>query len=92
METNRSMKSWLQDNSVEMYSAQNEAKPVVAKRYIRTLKNKIYKFMTLVSKNMYIDKLDIVNEYNNTCHNIIKMEPVNVKSSTYTDSGAENND
>ena len=50
-----------------MYSTHNEEKSVIAERYIRTLKAKIYKYMTSISKNVYIDKLDdIVNEYNNT--------------------------
>ena len=50
-----------------MYSIHNEGKSVVVERFIRTLKTKIYKYMTLISKNMCIDKLDdIVNEYNNT--------------------------
>ena len=63
-----------------MYSIHNEGKSVVAERFIRTLKNKIYKYMTAISKNVYIDKLDdIVNEYNNTYHRIIKMKPVDVK-------------
>ena len=43
---------------MEMYSAQNEVKSFVAERFIRTLKNKIYKYMTSISKNMYIDKKD----------------------------------
>ena len=48
--------------------------------------------MTSVSKNVYIDKLDdIVNKYNNTYHSIIKMKPIDVKSSTYIDSNKENN-
>ena len=52
-----------------MYSIQNEEKSVVAERFIRTLKNKINKFMTSISKNVYIDKLDdVVDEYNNTYH------------------------
>ena len=55
---NRSIKSWLQDNYIEMYSAVNEGKSVVAERFIRILKNKIYKYMTSVFKNVYIDKLD----------------------------------
>ena len=56
-------------NAVEMYSTHNEGKSVVAERFIRTLKNKIYKYMTSISKNMYIDKLDeIVNKCNNTYH------------------------
>ena len=63
-----------------MYSIHNEGKSVVAERFIRTLKNKIYKYMTAISKNVYIDKLDdIVNEYNNTCRGTIKMKPVDVK-------------
>ena len=55
---NRSIKSWLQDNYIEMFSAVNEGKSVVAERFIRILKNKIYKYMTSVFKNVYIDKLD----------------------------------
>ena len=86
------MKSWLEDNGTEMYSAHNEGKHVDAERFIRTLKDKIYKYMTSISKNMYIDKLDdIVNKYNNTYHSTIKMKPVYVKSSTYTDFDNNNN-
>ena len=60
---NNSFKKWLKDNDIEMYSIHNEGKSVVAERFIRTLKNKMYKYMTAVSKNVYIDKLDdIVNE------------------------------
>ena len=56
------MKSWLEKNNIEMYSAHNEGKSVVAERFIRTLKNKIYKYTTSFSKNVYINKLDdIVN-------------------------------
>ena len=55
---NRSMKSWLEKNDMEMHSTHNEGKSVVTERFIRTLKNKIYKYMTSVSKNVYIDKLD----------------------------------
>ena len=57
---NRSMKSWLEKNDMEMYSTHNEGKPVVAERFIRTLKTRVYKYMTSISKNMYIDKLDDV--------------------------------
>ena len=64
----------------------NEGKSVVAERFIRTLKTKIYKYMTSVSKNVYIKKLDdIVNENNNTYHRTIKMKPANVKDNTYFD-------
>ena len=75
-----------------MYSTHNEGKFVVAERFIRTLKNKIYKYMTSVSKNVYIDKLDkIVNKYINTYHSTIKMKPVDVKSNKYIDSSKEIN-
>ena len=67
-----------------MYSIHNERKSVVAERFINKLKNKIYKYITAISKNVYIDKSDdIVNEYNNTCHRTIKMKPVDVKDNTY---------
>ena len=76
-----------------MYSIHNEGKPVVAERFIRTLKTKTYKYMTSISKNVYIDKLDdIVNEYNNTYHRTIKMKPVDVKDNTYIDFKKEVND
>ena len=90
---NSSFKKCLKDNDIEMYSTHNEGKSVVAERFIRTLKNKIYKHMTAVSKNVYIDKLDdIVNEYNNTYHRTIKMKPIEVKDNTYIDSIKEVND
>ena len=69
-----------------MYSTHNEGKSVVAERFIRTLKTKICKYITSISRNVYIDKLDdIVNEYNNTYHTRIKMKPVDVKDNTYID-------
>ena len=55
---NTSMKLLLEEDGIEMYSTHNEGKSVIAERFIRTLKNKIYKYMTSVSKNVYIDKLD----------------------------------
>ena len=63
---------------IEMYSTHNDGKSVAAKRFIETLKNKIYKYVNLISKNVYIDKLDVVNKYNNTYHRTIKMEPIDV--------------
>ena len=67
-----------------MYSTHNEGKSVVAERFIRTLKNKIYKYMTSISKNVYIDKLDdILNECNNIYHTTIKMKPIDVKYNAY---------
>ena len=90
---NASFKKWLQDNDIVMYSTNNEGKSVVAERFIRTLKSKIYKYMTSVSKNVYIDKLDdIVNEYNNTYHTIIKTKPIDVKDNTYINTDKETND
>ena len=89
----RSMKSWLEKNDIEMYSTHNEGKSVVAERFVRTINNKIYKHMTSISKNVYIDKLDdILNEYNNTKHRTIKMKRINVKDNTYIDFGKEVND
>ena len=76
-----------------MYSIHNEGKSAAAERFIRTLKNKICKYMTLISKNVYIDKLDdTVNEYNNTYHRTIKMRPIDVKGNKYIDFGKEVND
>ena len=87
------MKSWLQDNDIETYSTHNEENSVVAERFLRSLKNKIHKYMTSISKKVYIDKLaDIVNKYNNTYYRTIKLKPVDVKSSTYIDFNKENNE
>ena len=66
---------------------------VVAERFIRILKNEIYKYVTSISKNVYINKWDdIVHKYNSTCHSTIKMKPVDVKSNTYINSTKETND
>ena len=75
-----------------MYSTHNKGKYVIDERCIRTLKNKIYKYMTSISKNMYIDKLDnIVNKYNSKYHSTIKIKPLNVKSNTYINFSKEIN-
>ena len=75
-----------------MYSTHNEGISVVAERFIRTLKSKIYKYMTSISKNVYIDKLDdIVDEYNNTYHTTIKIKPIDVKDNTYINADKEIN-
>ena len=85
-EVNSSFKRRSEDNHIEMYSIHNKGKSVVAERFIRTLKTKIYKYMTLVSKNLCIRKLDdIVGEYYNTYHKTIKMKPVDAKDNTYID-------
>ena len=90
---NSSFTKWLKDNDIEMYSVNNKGKSVVAERFIRTLKTKIYKYMTSISKNVDINKLnDTVNEYNNTYHRTIKMKPVDAKDNTYIGSNKEAND
>ena len=67
-----------------MYSTNNEGKSVIAQRFIKTLKTKIYKYMTSISKNVYIDKLDdIVKGYNNKYHTLNKIKPVDVQNNTY---------
>ena len=75
-----------------MYSTYNKGKYVVAERFIRTLKSKIFKLMTAVSKNVYFDVLDdIVNKYNNTVHKTIKMKPIDVTSDTYAEYNEDSN-
>ena len=76
-----------------MYSTHNEGKSVVTERFIRTLKNKIYKHMTAVSKNVYFDVLNnIVDKYNNTYHKTIKMKPIDVKSDSFAEYNEESNE
>ena len=76
-----------------MYSKHNEGKSVVTERFIRKTKNKIYKHMTSISKNVYIDKLDdILHKYNNKKHRTIKIKPIDVKDNTYIDFSKEDND
>ena len=73
-------------NNIEVYSTYNEGKSVVAERFIRTLKNKIFTHMTAVSKNVYFDVLDeIFNKYSNTINRTIKMKPMEVTSDSYAD-------
>ena len=70
-----------------MYLIHNKRRSVIAERFIRTLKNKIFKHMTAISKNVYFDVLDdIVNKYNNTVHRTIKMKHVDGKDNEYVDS------
>ena len=76
-----------------MYWLHNKGKSVVAERFFRTLKNKIFIQMKAISKNVYFNVLDdIVNEYNNTVHRAIKMKPIDVKDNIYVDSEKEVND
>ena len=83
---NNLLKIFLRINNIEIYSTCNEGKSVVAGRFIRTLKNKIFKHMTAISKNVYFDVFDnIVNKYNDAVHRSIKMEPVEVTSDSYAE-------
>ena len=78
---------------MEMYSTYKEGKSVVAERFIRTLKKKIFTHVTAISKNVYFDGLDdIVDKYNNTVHRTIKMKPINVTSHSYAEYNEDSNE
>ena len=78
---NNVFEKWLSDKDINLYSTYNEGKSVVAERFIRTLKNKLYKHMAATCKNVYYDVLDdVVNKYNNTKHSTIKLKPIDVKN------------
>ena len=84
--SNNSCKYLLKINNTEMYSTSNEGKSVVAERFIRIPKNKIFKHMAAISKNIYFDVLDdIVNKYNNTVHKTIKMKPIDFTDDFYAE-------
>ena len=76
-----------------MYSTYNEGKSVVAERFIRTLKNKIFKHIAAISKSVYFDVLDdIVNKCNNTVHRTIIMKPIDVTSHSYAEYNEDSNE
>ena len=86
------MKLCLERNDIEMYLAHNEGTSIVAKRFTRICKKKIYKYLTLILKNVYFDKLDDrVNQCNITYHSTIKLQPVYVKWNTHIESSKEIN-
>ena len=88
---NNKFKDFLKNN-IEMYSTNNEGKSVIAERFIKTLKNKIYKHTTTIGKNVFFNVLDnIVKDYNNTIHSSIKMKPKDVKNNTFIDNIKEQN-
>ena len=88
---NSSVKSWLQNNDLEMYSTHKEWKSIPAEKFVRTLEKKIYKYMTSILKNVYIDKLNnIVNTFSNTYYSTIKMKPADLKSIAYIGFNKEN--
>ena len=76
-------------NNIEIYSTYNEGKSVVAEGFIRNLKNKTFKHMTAISKNVYFDVNDIVDKYNNTVHRTIKMKPIEVMGDYYTENNED---
>ena len=81
---NNLFKIWLSDNNINMYSTYNEGKSVVAERFIRTLKNKLYKHMTATGKNVYYDVLDdVVNKYNNSYNKRVYIDEHNEKDSRF---------
>ena len=83
---NKFLKYFLKINIIDMYLTYNEGKSVVAERFIRILKNQIFKHMTAISKNVYFDVLDdIVNKYNNTVHRTIRMIPIEVMDDYYAE-------
>ena len=89
---NKSFTDFLKMSTTEMYSTFNEGKSVVAERFFKTLKNKIYKHMTAISKNVCVDVLDdIVNKYNNTVHRTIKMKPIDVRDDSFAEYNEESN-
>ena len=76
---NNNFKKWSSGNNIIMYSTYNEGKSVVAERFIRILRNKLYKHMTVTGKNVYYDVLDdVVSKYNNTKHSTINMKTIDV--------------
>ena len=83
---NKLFKRFLKNNNIEIYSTFNEGKSVVAERFVRTLKNKLFKHMTAFSKNVYFDVLDdIVKKYNNIVHRSIKVKPIDITSGSYAE-------
>ena len=90
---NNLFKRFLKIINIEMYLTYNEGKSVVAERFIRKLKNKLFKHMTAVSNYVYFDMLDnIVNKYYNTVHRTIKMKPVDVISDSYAEYNEDSNE
>ena len=87
---NNVLKKFLKDNDISMCSTCNQEKFVIAEIFIRTLKNKIYKHMTAIGKNVYYDKLDDVVK--NTYHKTIKMKPIDVKSDSFAEYNEESNE
>ena len=76
-----------------MYSTHYEGESVVPERFIKTLKNKIYKHITAFGKNIYFDVLDdIIKKYNNAYHKTIKMKPKDVTNDSFAEYNEESNE
>ena len=91
---NKLFKRFLKNNKIEMYSIYNEGKSIVAERFIKTLKNKIFKHMSAISKNVYFDVIDDIkynNKYNITVHRTIQMKQVDVNSDSYAEYNEDSN-
>ena len=86
---NNVFKKFLKENDIEIYSTFNEGKTAVAERFIKTLKNKIYKYMTTVGKNVYFNVLE--DKYNNNYHSSIKMKPKDVTDNVFVEYNEEPN-
>ena len=83
---NKTMKSWLKNENIEIYSTHNEGTPEVGERFIKTLKNKIYRYTTGISKIAYNNEiLELVHQYNNTVHRMMNTGPIDVKVKTFID-------
>ena len=80
------MQKWLDDNDLSMYSTHNEGKPIVAERFIRTLKRKNYKKMIATDSKPYLGYLNkLVKEHNNTYHRSIGKKPLGTDYSALTE-------
>ena len=89
---NNKFKKFLKENDIEMYSTFNIGKSVVAERFIKTFKKKIYKHRTTVGKNVHFDVLkDIVNKYSGSYHTSIKMKPKDVTDHSFVKYVEESN-
>ena len=86
------LRVFLKENDIETYSTFTEGKSVVAERFIKTLKNKIYKHMTTIGENVYFNDLDdIVKKYNNTVHSSLEMKPKDVTDDSFVEYSEETN-
>ena len=89
---NNSFKEFLKMINIEMYSTYSEGKSVVTERFIKTLKNKIFKHMTAISKNIYFNVMDeIINKHNNTVYRTMKMKPIDVTPDSYAEYNEDSN-